>query len=51
LSSELIAWEEKMDAYHKWCLPFSFCRYKVMGMRPAMASMPSEGDMQKAPVI
>jgi len=34
-----------MDAYHKWCLPFSFCRCKVMGIRLVMASMPLEGDM------
>jgi len=34
-----------MDVYRKWCLPFSFQRCEVMGIRPAMALIPSEGDV------
>ena len=40
-----------MDVYHRWCLPFSFQRCKVMGIRLAMALMSLESDMQNVPVI
>jgi len=33
------------------CLPFSLQRCRMMGIRPAMASMPSDGEVWKAPVI
>jgi len=36
---------------HRWCLLFSFWRCRVMGMRPAMASTSSDGEVQKASVI
>jgi len=40
-----------MVAYLRWWRPLSFLRYKFMGMRLAIASTPSDGDMRKAPVI
>ena len=40
-----------MVAYLRWWQPLSFLRCKFMGMRPAIALTPSDGDVQKAPVI
>jgi len=50
-SSKLMACEDEIVPYLRWCLPLSLRIWRVTGMRPAMASMPSEGDVQKAPVI
>jgi len=46
-----MAYEGGIDAYHRWCLPFSLWRCRVMGMRPTMALMPLDGEVQNAPVI
>ena len=46
-----MACEGGMDAQRRWCLPFSLRRYRVMGMRSAMASIPSDGEVRKASVI
>jgi len=32
-------------------LPLSFCKFKWMGIRPAIASTPNDGDVLKAPTI
>jgi len=50
-SSELMACEDEMVPYLRWCLLLSLHIWRVTGIRPAIASMPSEGDVQKAPVI
>jgi len=50
-SSKLMACKDEMVPYLRWCLLLSLCIWRVIGMRPAMASMPSEGNVQKALVI
>jgi len=40
-----------IELYLRWSLPLSLCMWRVIGMRPAIASIPSERDVRKAPVI
>jgi len=49
--SKLMAYEGGIEAYCKWCLLLSLHRYSVIGMRSAMASISSNSEVWKAPVI
>ena len=50
-NKELMACEGCMEAYWRWCHPLSFHKWRRRGMRPAMASIPSEGVVRNTPVI
>ena len=47
----MIACVDGIEPYLRWCLPLSLCMWRVIGMRPAIASILSEGDVRKVPVI
>jgi len=46
-----MACKDEIEPYLRWCLPLSLCIWRVTGIRSAMASMPSVGDVRKAPVV
>jgi len=41
----LIACVDGIEPYLRWCLPLSLRMWRVIGMRPAIALIPSEGDV------
>ena len=47
----MIVYIDRIEPYLRWCLPLSLRMWRVIGMRPAIASIPSEGDVRKVPVI
>jgi len=46
-----MACDGRIVAYLRWYQPLSFLRWRCIGMRPAIASMSSDGDVQNALVI
>ena len=48
---DLMMWFEDKKSALKWNLLLSFCKWRWIGIRPVMASIPNMGDVQKAPEI
>ena len=46
-----MAWLGKIAEYLRWDQPKSLCRWREMGMRPAMPLTSSDGEVLKVPVI
>ena len=50
-NSDLMMWFVGRVCSLSWDLPLSFWRYRRIGIRPAIASMPYKGDVLNAPKI